>query len=382
MKDLSEKPGAAQAHSANRAEAARPKRAPAPRRPGPKAGVPPASPIEHVIIITKENHTFDNYFGTFPGAAGAQLAKAADPQEPDPPHDHSAWLARNAPPPKGSVHLQYGRTDIPVYWALAQQYTLCDNYFSEIASQSEPNHLVLITGGTPIIDNASPHRTYQPQPPYDLISLPARLKTAGYEWRAYSDDPLASYFRQIKGLAADPWNVQGTQFDTDAASGALPAVSWLYAPGALSEHPGPADHQPNVGAGSQWTAARISAVANSTLWARAVVFITWDDWGGWYDHVTPPNALQWNAAGPTGYQGSQYRYGNRVPCLVVSPYAKVGINSTFHSHVSLVKFCLRNFHLPSLGAFDALPGDRSDDMWDCFDFAAPPRLAPPSMVPA
>jgi phospholipase C len=377
---MKEKPGGAHAHPQNQ-PGQKPKPGPAPAKPGPKTGAPPASPIEHVIIIPKENHTFDNYFGTFPGAAGAPLGKAADPQEPDPPHDHSAWLARSAPPPQGAVRLQYSRADIPVYWALAQQYTLCDNYFTEIASQSEPNHLVLITGGTPLIDNASPHRTYQPQPPYDLNSLPALLKAAGYEWRAYSDDPMASYFRQIQALAGDPWNVRGAQFDTDAANGTLPAVSWLYAPGPLGEHPGPAGGQPNVGPGSQWTAARISAVAKSALWAKTVVFITWDDWGGWYDHVPPPNVLQWKTAGPPGYQGSQYRYGNRVPCLVVSPYAKVGINSTFHSHVSLVKFCLRNFNLPPLGAFDALPGDRSDDMWNCFNFAAPPRLAPPSMVP-
>lgn len=333
-------------------------------------------------MIVKENHTFDNYFGTFPGAAGATLGKAVDPQEPDPPHDHNAWLHRNDPAPKGAVRLQYGPADIPVYWALAQQYTLCDNYFTEIASQSEPNHLVLITGGTPIIDNATPNRTYQPQPPYDLNSLPALLKAAGYQWRAYSDDPMATYFRQIRALAGDPWNVKGAQFDTDAANGQLPAVSWLYAPGPLGEHPGPAGGKPNTGPGSQWTAARISAVANSASWAKTVIFITWDDFGGWYDHVTPPNVLQWTTAGPAGYQGSQFRYGNRVPCLVVSPYAKVGVNSTFHSHVSLVKFCLRNFNLPPLGAFDALPGDRSDDMWDCFNFAAPPRLAPPSMVPS
>ena len=76
--------------------------------------------------------------------------------------------------------------------------------------------------------------------------------------------------------------------------------------------------------------------------------------------------MQWKGGGPAGYQGSQFRYGSRVPCLVVSPYAKVGIDSTFHSY---------------LGGFDALPGDKSDNMWGCFDFAAPPRLGVPSLVP-
>jgi len=341
----------------------------------------PASPIEHVVLIVKENHTFDNYFGTFPGAAGATLGRAVDPEEPDPPHDHHAWLQRNDPPPRGAVRLQYGRSDIPAYWAYAQQYVLCDNYFTEIASQSEPNHLVLITGGTPLIDNATPQRNYQPQPPFAVNSLPALLKAAGHQWRAYSDDPMATYFRHIKELAGDPWNVQGAQFDRDAASGTLPAVSWLYAPGPLSEHPAPADHAPNISRGCLWTAARVAAIASGPLWPKTAIFITWDDFGGHFDHVAPPNVLQWTKAGPPGYQGSQFRYGNRVPCLVVSPYANKGVNSTFHSHVSLVKFCLRNFGLPPLGAFDAIPGDRSDDMWDCFNFAAPPRLAPPSAVP-
>src|SRR5215469_13672762 len=339
------------------------------------------SPIEHVVIIVKENHTFDNYFGTFPGAAGVTLAKAVDPTVPDPPHDHSAWLNRNSAAPKGAVRTQYGKANIPAYWAFAQQYTLCDNYFTEIASQSEPNHLVLITAGTPVIDNSSPHRTYQPQPPFDLPSLPALLKAAGYQWRSYSGDPSQTYFQHVKALAGNPWNVNATQFDQAAAGGTLPAVSWLYAPGTLDEHPGPSDGKPNVGPGSQWTAARVAAIAQGPLWPRTAIFITWDDWGGFYDHVSPPDVLRWTQGGPAGYRGSQFRYGNRVPCLVVSPYAKVGINSTFHSHVSLVKFCLRNFALPALGAFDALPNDRSDDMWGCFDFASPPRLAAPSPVP-
>src|SRR5690349_6253414 len=101
-----------------------------------------ASPIEHVVIIVKENHTFDNYFGSFPGATGVALPQAPDPQVTDPLHDHTAWLAAQAQ--DGGVRLQYGKSDIPAYWAFAQNYSLCDNYFTDVASQSEPNHLHLI----------------------------------------------------------------------------------------------------------------------------------------------------------------------------------------------------------------------------------------------
>ena len=115
----------------------------------------PHNPIEHVVIIVKENHSFDNYFGTFPGANGATLPPAQDPPVGgDPRHDHAAWLERA----QHAVKLQYCEKDIPAYFSLARQFTLCDNYFTEVASQSEPNHLMLIAASSPIIDNASKNR--------------------------------------------------------------------------------------------------------------------------------------------------------------------------------------------------------------------------------
>jgi phospholipase C len=133
----------------------------------------------------------------------------------------------------------------------------------------------------------------------------------------------------------------------------------------------------------QWTADRVIAVATGPLWGSTVIFITWDDWGGWYDHVEPPDVQNWPDDG-TNYANTQFRLGSRVPCLVLSPYAKRGyISSNIHSHVSLVKFCLRVFGLPSLGAFDADPNSPSDDMWDCFDFTkANPDTSAPNPVPA
>ena len=96
----------------------------------------------------------------------------------------------------------------------------------------------------------------------------------------------------------------------------------------------------------QWTAARVHAVAASPLWARTALFITWYDWGGWDDHVPPPDVQPWTGGGHQDYRGSQFRYVPRVPCLVVSPHAKQEVNHSFFSHVSLVKFCLRLFGLP------------------------------------
>jgi phospholipase C len=335
-----------------------------------------ATPISHVIIVVKENHTFDNYFGTFPGANGATLPAAPDPQVADPLHDHAAWLSGQ------SLHEQYGKADISGYWALAQQYALCDNYFTDVASQSEPNHLHLIAADSPVIDNSTQARKYQPFPPYHLPNLPATLEAAGHSWRNYAD-PLTSYFTHIVGLTSHPWNVPASQFDTDAKSGKLPDVSWLFAPSGLSEHPGDFAHtgKPIVRPGMQWTMDRIHAAATGPLWAQTAIFVTWDDWGGWSDHVAPPLVSRWQGGGHAGYRGSQFRYGPRVPCLAISPYARQEIDHTFLSHASIVKFCMRLFSLKAWGAPALQPNDRSGDMWTLFDFNAPPRLGIPSPTP-
>ena len=335
--------------------------------------MPNASPIQHVVIIVKENHTFDNYFGTFPGADGdATLAAASDPPPSDPPHTHEAWLQRD----RGAVREQYGEANIPAYFAYARQFTLCDSYFTDVASQSEPNHLFLIAAASPIIDNATAHRaSYQPNQPFDLPSLPASLEAAGLTWRNYG----GFYHQHITALQGSPNNVQSDQFDADIDANNLPSVSWLYAgesKGAsdLSEHP-----TGSVYNGMLWTVARVNKLARSGYWRNTVIFITWDDWGGWYDHVTPPDAEQWTGGGPKGYTGSQFRYGSRVPCLVISPYAKpTYISHTFHSHVSVVRFCEQTFGLRTLGTYDAA----ADDMTDCFDFGQQPLAAPSWQAPS
>jgi len=336
----------------------------------------PHNPIENVVLIIKENHTFDNYFGTFPGANGATLPPAADPPAGgDPRHDHAAWLEQA----KDAVKLQYSEKDIPVYFSLARQFTLCDNYFTEVATESEPNHLMLIAAASPVIDNATKSRTYQPEEPFNIPTLPKALEKAKLTWAAYGD-PSISYFQKITELKGSPNIHPWTQFDSDVASGKLPNVSWLYAPGSpvdLSEHPPERkDAKPTLALGSQWTGDRIHKLGESRLWANCAIFVTWDDWGGWYDHVNPPLKDKWTGGGPkTGpsYANTQFSYGMRVGCLVVSPYAKRGISKTFHSHVSLVKFCEVTFGLKPLNARD----QASDDMSDCFDFQQMP-LPPPS----
>jgi phospholipase C len=318
--------------------------------------MPPVSPIKHVVILFKENHAFDNYFGTFPGANGATMAHSPNPPPHDPNHTHKGWLNRAT----GAVRQQFVESDIPTYFAYARQFTLCDNYFTDVAGPSTPNHLMVITADSPIIDN--PHGN----PVYDLPSLPASLDAAGLKWGNYG----GYAFGMIKALAGRP-QLPSAQFATDAAAAKLPALSWVYAPNAFSEHPpDPQDKGANppvgnVTNGMQWSVSQVNAIVQGGLWPQTAIFITWDDWGGWYDHVTPPEVEKWT-------DGTQFRYGTRVGCLVLSPYAKAGyISQTLLSHVSLVKFCETIFGLKTLNARDAA----ADGMTDCFDFTQKP--APP-----
>ena len=318
------------------------------------------NPIKHIVIIFKENHTFDNYFGTFPGTEGdAALAHAPNPPLSDHDHRHQAWLNRNVNP----VKEQYQESDIPAYFAYARQFTLCDHFFSDVAGPSTPNHLMVLAAASPIINNPSKHDPTAQQPPFDLPSLPASLEAAGLSWKHYG----GYAFQYIKSLRGHDSAVPSEQFAKDAATGTLPAVSWVYAP-EISHNPDPLSEHPtgNVTDGMNWTVQQIDAIVQGGLWPETAVFITWDDWGGWFDHVVPPNVESW-------IDGTQFRYGSRVPCLVLSPYAKPGhISKTLVSFVSLVKFCETTFGLPALNARDAA----ADGMTDCFDFMQTP-LGPP-----
>ena len=320
-----------------------------------------ANLIDHVVIIVKENHGYDNYFGTFPGGDGATMARSPNPPPSDPDHRHAAWLTRDQTAPR----VQFVQGDVPSYWDLASTYTVCDHYFTDVAGPSTPNHLMLIMADSPLIDNPKSNYRNNPGPPvYDQPSLPAQLDAAGLSWGNYN----GYAFEFIKHTAGKkrPWQ----QFATDAAAGTLPSVSWLYADQDLSEHPADTAAEKEAGAGdvtkgSQWTADQVKAVMSSPHWQSTVVFVTWDDWGGWWDHVTPPLLEKWT-------DGTQFRLGGRVGCLVISPYAKRGyISRAQHSHVSLVRFCENTFGLQPLNARTAA----ADGMEDCFDFRQNPGPA-------
>src|SRR5262245_33551024 len=137
--------------------------------------------IEHVVFVVKENHTFDNYFGTFPGANGVKMARSPNPPPRDPDHRHAAWLTRETT----AVRAQFVERDIPAYFAYARQFTLCDNYFTDVTGPSTPNHLMLVAAASPVIDNPPRYRLAPGEPLFDLPTLPVALEQATRTWRNY-----------------------------------------------------------------------------------------------------------------------------------------------------------------------------------------------------
>src|SRR2546430_17368372 len=119
----------------------------------------------------------------------------------------------------------------------------------------------------------------------------------------------------------------------------------------------------NVPTSMQWTVDQVSAVVKGGLWSRVAIFVTGDCWGEWYDHVDPPNVEAWKLPTPQpSYKGTQFRYGSRVDCLVLSPFARSGyISKRLHSHVSFVRFWESIFGLPPLNQRDRQAADSQSD---------------------
>jgi phospholipase C len=147
---------------------------------------------------------------------------------------------------------------------------------------------------------------------------------------------------------------------TDIANNQLPAVSWVIPAGKNSDHAG----STATTGGPSWVASIVNAVGASTYWPNTAIIITWDDWGGWYDHVPPPKVVNDGTS-----WGSGYVYGFRVPLIVISPYAKARyISHVTHDFGSILGLVENIFSLKSLGYADAY----ADDLSDCFDFNQTP----------
>lgn len=336
------------------------------------------TPIKHVVTIMMENHTFDNFFGRFPGANGITLPQATNPLRADIDHSASALTAAldgtKLDEFTKPAYVQYTQSDIPIYWAYAQQFGLSDNFFTSVASSSTPNHIALVAAQSGGADTTSPTAgctsppyslarskssvtgaSYWTFPCYNINSLPQVLDANGVSWKFYVDNNLWDAPSMIQPISTSPNDIHSTkQFVRDVQAGQLPDVSWIIPPTEQSDHPPRA-----LQGGQNYVADQVNAIMNSPYWADTAIFVTWDDWGGFYDHVVPPHL---DDAG----------LGPRVPLLVISPYAKQGyISHNLGEFSSFSKFIEEDFGLPNLGQRDSL--SQVSNLMDFFDFSQTPQ---------
>lgn len=319
--------------------------------PGPAAGV------SHVLILMQENHSFDNYFGTFAGADGFPPGLTVEGITPfhlpqavtgNPPH--SAAAARAAmnggrmdrfvrvagrPEPMGF----YDSRDIPNYWAYAKRFALADHFFSSFAGPTLPNHLFAVAARSAGITRnvGSP-----PGGAFTFPSLADALQARGVSWKSYvgQKDPLRfgplNPLAGFSSLKKNTGSFAGTgQLFEDLRSGTLPAVAWIFPSEEDSEHP---LTDPRIG---MWYVTAIAnALMKSSSWGSTVLVVTWDEYGGFYDHVPPP-ARDGMTLGP------------RVPALVISPFARPGsVDHTTYDFTSILRYVEELFHVPPLTAAD------------------------------
>ncbi len=380
-------------------------RPPAPSAAGPVSISPDAAErIKHVFVIMQENHTFDNYFGTYPNADGipANTKVPLDPSNPSsatvspyhlgstrtPDLDHGSQTARIAidgGKMDGFIKAQTVRTlpgttavgyyegrDLALYWQLASDYVLADRFFSSARGGSLENHQYAVSA------RAS---GFGEQIPATGLSMPTifdRLDATQVSWKFYvkhytpdvtyhnvkSGDPRDSQVAWVPILAMPAFVDNPSRFAnivdlstlySDLAQGTVPSVSYIVQ-GGTSEHP-PGD----IGHGQQAVAAIVSAIMRSPAWSSSAIIVTWDDWGGWYDHVEPP---QVDADG----------YGLRVPTLIISPYARHGfIDHTTADFTSILKLIERLHGLAPLTTRD----EHASDLLEAFDFTQSPGVPSP-----
>jgi phospholipase C len=434
------------------------------------------SKIEHIIFIVQENHSFDNYFGTYPGANGFPLGISVPLDLADPSAGHASPFHLNVAEPilivgdelppgisdpsqlnqtigmavdpddvpvSGSVspfpfnnesiagdlshawsvaHVDYdngkmdgfvigeksintmgyyNRNDIPYYWDYADNYVLDDNFFSSLMGPSFPNHLYIVSGTNGpasglsnypwvlqngIVDNPAQDFGWQGVS-LSWGTLAEELSTAQVSWAWYNGAveplrptiwnvlPLFTYFQNHPAQLNE--HVKNTRsFISDIQSGQLPAVSWIIpAGGAAGWHPpdwptvcigqSPSEHPPaRSDCGMDYVTYLIDRVMQSQYWQSTAIVLTWDDYGGFYDHVPPPKM-------------DQYGEGFRVPTVVISPWAKHHfIDHTQYEFASMLRLAEVSFNLPTLGTRDV----KSNDMMNSFDFGQAPQ--PPLIEPA
>ncbi len=386
----------------------------------PDGGYAFPTPIQHLFVVIKENHTFDNYFTGLPGADTVTTAPHSDgtviqrPVAPDgglpvdPCHSHACAITAFADggmngfdkvpgdEPNDLGFSRYTPDQLPAYWTYAQDFVLCDHYFTTLAGPSTPNHFATLVAQTPFYDNplclvscgtsgCQAVRGSTIVPAYDqdtcatlgnvapCFDIPSVVDFFGdaLTWRAYGDStasgPDTSFFL-IKSIGGDPSITSAhvrisSQLIDDVTAGDVP--NFVHVDSVpLPDQEGPPE---DPCAGENWTVQLVNAVMQGPYWNSSAVVFVWDDWGGWYDHVPPAAEFCAN--------GTFFNPGFRVPALIISPYARPGyVLHTVTEHASVARLVEELFGLPMMHDRDPHARDaKVGSLMEAFDFTQAPR---------
>lgn len=384
------------------------------------------SPIRHIVVILKENRTFDNYFTGFPGADTTTQATLSDggvitrPPAPDASAcdiNHTYVHAVNAyddggldrfdldqascPGEEQRPFYAFAESQIPNYWQYARTFAMSDHFFSTVNGPSTPGHLAIVAGWSPAYEN--PHycldsaqcgclapngttiqvfdpttcATSTPYPCFDIPSIVDALP-AGFTWMAYGNgkgSTSESTFNFIKSIGTDDATRNAHSRDLTqlvADMGTDQQANLVYAfvgPSPISE--GPPD---NPCAGESYTVGLVNQIMKSAIWNDSLVIVTWDDWGGNFDHVVPP--VEKCPDGTTFYGP-----GFRLPILMISPYAKQAVLHTPTEQASIPKLIEDLWGMPRMSVREPNARDeRAGSLMEGLDFTQTPR-APLVLTP-
>lgn len=373
-----------------------------------------AIPIDHFFIFMQENRSFDHYFGTMPGVdglppgitnpdgMGGRIAPfhATELCVRDVEHgwdgSHAQWnggandgfVITNAP--NGERAMGYlDATDLAYYHALFAAFAMSQRHFCSMLGPTYVNRMYLTSGTSfGMVENGPVPTdrldTYG-EAPYSIYQ---QLDALGVEWRVYKSDVATAFgiypsygFSHLEHIRTF------TELAADLAAGDVAPVTFVepafYSTGALFERND--EHPPtNPQKGQLWVAARIAEIMGSSVWSSSAIVLTYDEHGGFYDHVPPPPAckpdefpLRYNDLSPvTGHDVD--RYGFRVPLAVISPFARRGyVSSRVTDHASILRLLQVRFGLPAMTRRDA----NAWPLLDLFDFENP-DYAIPTLPPA
>ncbi|MGA7522842.1 MAG: alkaline phosphatase family protein [Acidobacteriaceae bacterium] len=381
------------------------------------------SPITHLIVLILQNHSFDNMFGTFPGANGLNPSLPSYTQvdaagntvtpelmtqldAPDINHNIATYTAAwdNGKMDKyastnGDISMDYydntvsgtasdGTTwGIDTVWGYADQYALADNFFSSTL-YSEPGQMLYMTAATthdartagslPYNDNCNAQQLAEGggtiAVPLTETNVGNQMTTAGVSWTWYQTNyatsvdgtcvnyvPQENPFQYFTSTNYGPnlADVSLASFEAELTNGTLPSVSFVTPAPGVSEHPGSG----HMADGIEWADEFIQQVKNSSYWSSTAIVMLYDESGGWYDHVSPPQLP------------NSFGLGARVPVIVISPYAKTGyISHQQMDYVSILRFIQWNWNLGLLPAADQQA--REQQSGDLCDLLTTPCGAP------